>query len=403
MHMLDSAEARNTDVTKQGDRVWLREDEQYLPSTVSSCSGGVVVFATDYGQVYTYKQNALTRQKVQPMHHSSITGVEDMATLEDLHDGAIMHNLFLRYRQRHIYTYIGSILAAVNPYQPLPGLYDRPAVELYSRHHLGEITPHIFAIANECYRSLWKRHQNQCVLISGESGAGKTESTKLILKFLSAMSQHSLEVSSRDRTSHVEEALLESSPIMEAFGNAKTVYNNNSSRFGKFVQLHFSQKGNIQGGRIVDYLLEKNRVVRQNPGERNYHIFYALLAGTNNQQKEACGLTQPENYHYLRQSNCLADKTINDKGTFQDVLNAMRTMQFTEENIGDILRLLAGVLHAGNIEFMTAGGAQISSKSALSRTSDLLGLNSDQLAEVLTHRSMILRGEEISTPLTVEQ
>ncbi|XP_076600770.1 unconventional myosin-X isoform X1 [Chaetodon auriga] len=388
----------------EGDRVWLREDEQYLPSTVSSCSGGVVVFATDYGQVYTYKQNALTRQKVQPMHHSSIRGVEDMATLEDLHDGAIMHNLFLRYQQRHIYTYIGSILAAVNPYQLLPGLYDRPAVERYSRHHLGEISPHIFAVANECYRSLWKRLKNQCVLISGESGAGKTESTKLILKFLSCMSQHSLEVSSRDRTSHVEEALLESSPIMEAFGNAKTVYNNNSSRFGKFVQLHFSQKGNIQGGRIVDYLLEKNRVVRQNPGERNYHIFYALLAGTNSQQREAFGLTHPDSYHYLRQSSCLADKTINDNGTFQDVLNSMRTMQFTEENIGEILRLLAGILHAGNIEFMTAGGAQVSSKSAaLSRTSDLLGLNSDQLAEVLTHRSMILRGEEISTPLTVEQ
>ncbi|KAK5614658.1 Unconventional myosin-X [Crenichthys baileyi] len=413
------------------------------------------------------------------------------------------------------FTYIGSILAAVNPYQPLPGLYDRPAVELYSRHHLGEISPHIFAVANDCYRSLWKRLQNQCVLISredkpqttaiqtrlfvpdlltseveheanaivsilarnvevvkhsepnggrlrqsysgyevgvqtgkekhavdfrditqcacwnclrtckhsikaeygslddfvsklcstncGESGAGKTESTKLILRFLSAMSQHSLEVSCRDKTSHVEEALLESSPIMEAFGNAKTVYNNNSSRFGKFVQLHFSQKGNIQGGRIVDCILSENRVVRQNPGERNYHIFYAILAGTNNQQREAFGLTHPESYHYLRQSHCIADKTINDKGTFQDVLNAMQTMQFTEENISEILRLLAGILHAGNIEFMTAGGAQVASKSALNWTSELLGLNSDQLAEVLTHRSMILRGEEISTPLTVEQ
>ncbi|XP_068605079.1 unconventional myosin-X [Brachionichthys hirsutus] len=386
-----------------GDRVWLWEDEQYLPSAVSSCSGGIVVFATDYGQVYTYKQNALTRQKVQPMHPSSIRGVEDMATLEDLHDGAIMHNLFLRYQQRHIYTYIGSILAAVNPYQRLPGLYDRPNMELYSRHHLGEISPHIFATANECYRSLWRRLRSQCVLISGESGAGKTESTKLILKFLSCMSQHSLEVSSRDGTSRVEEALLESSPIMEAFGNAKTVYNNNSSRFGKFVQLHFSQKGNIQGGRIIDYLLEKNRVVRQNPGERNYHIFYALLAGTNSQQREAFGLARPEGYHYLRQSGCLADQTINDHSTFQDVLNSMRTMQFTEENIGEIFRLLAGILHAGNIEFMTAGGAQVSSKSALGRTSELLGLNSDQLAEVLTHRSMILRGEEISTPLTVEQ
>uniref|UniRef100_A0A8C3G4G8 Myosin X n=1 Tax=Cyclopterus lumpus TaxID=8103 RepID=A0A8C3G4G8_CYCLU len=396
----------DTQASSNGDRVWLREDEQYLPSTVSSCSGGVVAFATDYGQVYTYKQNALTRQKVQPMHHSSVVGVEDMSALEDLHDGAILHNLFLRYQQSHIYTYIGSILAAVNPYQPLAGLYDRPAMELYSRRHLGETSPHIFAVANECYRSLWKRLQNQCVLISGESGAGKTESTKLILKFLSAKSQHSLEASARDRTSRVEEALLESSPIMEAFGNAKTVYNNNSSRFGKFVQLHFCQKGNIQGGRIVDCILQQllNRVVRQNPGERNYHIFYALLAGTNGQQREAFSLTPPDSYHYLRPSSCFTDNTINDDGTFQDVQNAMRTMQFTEENIGEILRLLAGILHTGNIEFMTAGGAQVSSKSAaLSRTSDLLGLNPDQLAEVLTHRSMILRGEEISTPLTVEQ
>uniref|UniRef100_A0AAX7VRH0 Myosin X n=1 Tax=Astatotilapia calliptera TaxID=8154 RepID=A0AAX7VRH0_ASTCA len=317
----------------QGDRVWLREDEQFLPSTVSSCSGGVVVFATDYGQVYTYKQNTLTRQKVQPMHRSSIRGVEDMASLEDLHEGAIMHNLYLRYKQKYIYTYIGSILAAVNPYQPLPGLYDRPAVEMYSQHHLGEISPHIFAIANECYRSLWKRLQNQCVLISGESGAGKTESTKLILKFLSAMSQHSLEVSSRDKTSHVEEALLESSISFD-------------------VKMYINSPLPLQ-----------NRVVRQNPGERNYHIFYAILAGTNNQQREAFGLTHPDSYHYLRQSSCQDDKTINDKGTFQDVLNAMRTMQFTEENINEILRLLAGILHTGNIEFVTAGGAQISSKS----------------------------------------
>ncbi|KAK7945364.1 hypothetical protein WMY93_001092 [Mugilogobius chulae] len=300
-------------------------------------------------------------------------------------------------------TYIGSILAAVNPYQTLPGLYDRAAVDRYSSHHLGDISPHIYAVANECYRALWRRQINQCVLISGESGAGKTESTKLILGFLSAMSQHSQDLSSKDRSSHVEEALLESSPIMEAFGNAKTVYNNNSSRFGKFVQLHFSQKGNIQGGRIVDYLLEKNRVVRQNPGERNYHIFYALLAGTNTQQREAFGLSSPESYHYLRQSGCIHDQTINDKCTFNDVLNAMRTMQFTEEHIAEVLRLLSGILSAGNIEFETAGGAQVATKSALSRTADLLGLNSDQLSEVLTHRSIILRGEEICTPLTVEQ
>ncbi|XP_025021612.1 unconventional myosin-X isoform X2 [Python bivittatus] len=337
------------------------------------------------------------------MQPTSTDGLEDMAALIDLHEGAIMHNLFQRYQQDKIYTYIGSIVASVNPYKTIPGLYDRTNIEQYSRHHLGEISPHIFAIANECYRCLWKRHDNQCVLISGESGAGKTESTKLILKFLSAVSQHSLELSCMEKIASVEQAILESSPIMEAFGNAKTVYNNNSSRFGKFVQLNFCQKGNIQGGKIVDYLLEKNRVVRQNPGERNYHIFYALLAGIEGEKKDAFYLSAPENYHYLNQSGCVADKTINDIELFKEVITAMEVMQFTTEEVRDVLRLLAGILHLGNIEFITAGGAQVSFKTALSRSAELLGLDSTQLTEALTQRSMILRGEEILTPLSVQQ
>ncbi|KAL7984578.1 hypothetical protein Chor_003148, partial [Crotalus horridus] len=342
--------------------------------------------------VYTYKQRSLTHQKVTPMQPTSTDGLEDMAALIDLHEGAIMYNLFQRYQQDKIYeyndyssisnqitqiclfflfqTYIGSIVASVNPYKTIPGLYDQTTVEHYSRHHLGEISPHIFAIANECYRCLWKRHDNQCVLISGESGAGKTESTKLILKFLSAVSQHSLELSCMEKIASVEQAILESSPIMEAFGNAKTVYNNNSSRFGKFVQLNFCQKGNIQGGKIVDY------------------AFY---------------LSAPENYHYLNQSGCVADKTINDAEAFKEVITAMEVMQFTTEEVRDVLRLLAGILHLGNIEFITAGGAQVSFKTALNRSAELLGLDSTQLTEALTQRSMILRGEEILTPLNVQQ
>ncbi|XP_032645645.1 unconventional myosin-X [Chelonoidis abingdonii] len=387
----------------EGSRVWLRENGQHYPSTVHSCAEGVVVFRTDYGQVFTYKQSTITHQKVTAMHQTSVESVEDMAALVDLHEGSIMHNLFQRYQQNKIYTYIGSIVASVNPYKTIPGLYDRTAVEQYSKHHMGEIPPHIFAVANECYRCLWKRHDNQCVLISGESGAGKTESTKLILKFLSAMSQHSLELSCKEKTSCVEQAILESSPIMEAFGNAKTVYNNNSSRFGKFVQLNICQKGNIQGGRIVDYLLEKNRVVRQNPGERNYHIFYALLAGIEEEEKDAFYLSVPEHYHYLNQSGCVADKTINDKDSFKEVTTAMEVMQFSKEEVREVLRLLAGILHLGNIEFITAGGAQVSFKTALGRSAELLGLDSTQLTEALTQRSMILRGEEILTPLSVQQ
>ncbi|XP_021114292.1 unconventional myosin-X isoform X2 [Heterocephalus glaber] len=337
------------------------------------------------------------------MHPAHEEGVDDMASLSELHSGSIMYNLFQRYRRNQIYTYIGSILASVNPYQPIAGLYEGATMEQYSRCHLGELPPHIFAIANECYRCLWKRHDNQCVLISGESGAGKTESTKLLLQFLSVLSQQSLELSVKEKASRVEQAILGSSPIMEAFGNAKTVYNNNSSRFGKFVQLHLCQKGNIQGGRIVDYLLEKNRVVRQNPGERNYHIFYALLAGLGPGEREEFYLSVPENYHYLNQSGCVEDKTINDQESFKEVITAMEVMQFSKDEVGEVLRLLAGILHLGNVEFITAGGAQVPFKTALGRSAELLGLDPTPLTDALTQRSMFLRGEEILTPLSVQQ
>uniref|UniRef100_A0A673XC17 Unconventional myosin-X-like n=1 Tax=Salmo trutta TaxID=8032 RepID=A0A673XC17_SALTR len=349
-------------------------------------------------------QGELSRDKVFPMHPTSINGVEDMSTLAELHEAAIMYNLYLRYQKDCIYTNIGSILAAVNPYKQIPGLYDPTAVDLYSRHHLGELPPHIFAVANECYRCLWKRHDSQCVLISGESGAGKTESTKLLLQFLSVMSQKSAGTAPSERSTRVEQAIVQSSPIMEAFGNAKTVYNNNSSRFGKFIQLHFSQSGNIQGGCIIDYLLEKNRVVRQNPGERNYHIFYALLAGADEDHRELYFLSEgPESYHYLSQSGCVKDRSLDDLHLYNSVMEALKVMQFSEEEIRDVFKLLSAVLLMGNIEFMTAGGAQITSKGVVSNVSDLLGLDSFQLSEVLTQRSMILRGEEICSPLTVEQ
>ncbi|XP_019378232.1 PREDICTED: unconventional myosin-X-like [Gavialis gangeticus] len=390
-------------VCLQGTRVWLREQDQLQPCTVGSCADGTVLFTSDYGPVFCHPKPSLSREKVLLMHQTSVAGVEDMSTLGDLHEAAILLNLHQRYQQDSIYTNIGSILASVNPYKHIPGLYNAAAIDLYRQHCLGELPPHIFATANECYCCLWKRHDSQCVLISGESGAGKTESTKLLLKFLSAMSQCSLGGLASEKSTHVEEAIMESSPILEAFGNAKTVYNNNSSRFGKFIQLHFSQHGHIQGGRVTDYLLEKNRVVHQNPGERNYHVFYALLAGVAGEEKEALSLSEPESYHYLNQSGCMNDKNLNDAEMFNKVMTAMKVMEFSTEEVRDIFKLLSGTLQLGNIEFMTAGGAQITTKAVLNIASDLLGLDAFQLSEVLTQRSMILRGEEISSPLTVEQ
>ncbi|CAG5866602.1 unnamed protein product [Menidia menidia] len=388
----------------EGARVWVREKEQLFPATVNSCGDGTLVVTTDYGEVLYLQQAEVTRERVYAMHQSSIDGVEDMSALAELHEAAIMHNLYQRYQKDNIYTNIGSILAAVNPYKKIPGLYDLERVDLYSKHHLGELPPHIFAVANECYRCIWKRHDSQCILISGESGAGKTESTKLLLQFLSVMSQNSAGTPPSEKSTRVEQAIVQSSPIMEAFGNAKTVYNNNSSRFGKFIQLHFSESGNIQGGCVIDYLLEKNRVVRQNPGERNYHIFYALLAGASKEHKSLYCLEDPaESFHYLSQSGCLKDKSLNDKELYNSVMEALKVLEFTEEEIRDMFKLLSGVLQLGNTEFMTAGGAQITTKQMVTNASELLGLDTFQLSEVLTQRSIILRGEEICSPLTIEQ
>uniref|UniRef100_A0A8C5SNY4 Unconventional myosin-X-like n=1 Tax=Laticauda laticaudata TaxID=8630 RepID=A0A8C5SNY4_LATLA len=345
--------------------------------------------------MFCYVQGSLPKEKILPMHQSSVDGVEDMSMLGDLHEAAILLNLHQRYKQNHIYTSIGSILVSVNPYKPIAGLYDASAIDLYRQHGLGELPPHIFATASECYSCLWRRHDSQCILISGESGAGKTESTKLLLKFLSAMSQFSLGSSALEKSTHVEEAILESSPVLEAFGNAKTVYNNNSSRFGKFIQLHFSPHGHIQGGR--------NRVVHQNPGERNYHIFYALLAGVSGEQREGLHLLEPKNYRYLSQSGCIINEDLDDQEMFSKVMTAFEVMGFGSEEIRDVFKLISGILQLGNIEFMTAGGAQITTKTVLHNVSELLGLDTFQLSEVLTQRSMFLRGEEISSPLTVEQ
>uniref|UniRef100_A0A8D3CVK4 Myosin X, like 1 n=1 Tax=Scophthalmus maximus TaxID=52904 RepID=A0A8D3CVK4_SCOMX len=334
-----------------GARVWVREKEQFVPATVNSCGDGTLVLTTDYGEVRNVHKH--TRTQVYAMHQSSIDGVEDMSALAELHEAAIMHNLYQRYKKDNIYTNIGSILAAVNPYKQIPGLYDPERVDLYSKHHIGELPPHIFAVANECYSCIWKRHDSQCVLISGESGAGKTESTKLLLQFLSVMSQKSAGTPQSEKTTRVEQAIVQSRYM---------------NRFGKFIQLHFSECGNIQGG--------CNRVVRQNPGERNYHIFYALLAGANKEHKGLYFLEDPaESFHYLSQSGCLKDKSLNDKELFNSVMEALKVLEFTEEEIRDMFKLLSGVLQLGNIEFMTAGGAQITTK----------------------------QGEEICSPLTIEQ
>lgn len=245
------------------------------------------------------------------VHLSGDKGIEDMIKMNTLDEESILKNLKIRYLNNLIYTNTGSILVSLNPYKRLP-IYAQEVVREYigtSSASMGP-APHIFATAEACYHDMRDRHRNQSVIISGESGAGKTEATKLILQFLAARTT---------KHSAVEQKILESSPILEAFGNAKTVRNDNSSRFGKFIEIHFEGSGQICGAKISNYLLERSRLVWQAQSERNYHIFYQFLAGADKEEKERYQLLDIEQYNYLNQSGCTSVPTINDEEDYNRV------------------------------------------------------------------------------------
>lgn len=221
-----------------------------------------------------------------------------MTKLAYLHEPGVLHNLACRFSLNEIYTYTGNILIAVNPFRRLPHLYDIHMMEQYKGAPFGELSPHLFAVADACYRSMINEQGSQSILVSGESGAGKTETTKMLMRYLAFMGGRS---DTEGRT--VEQQVLESNPVLEAFGNAKTVKNNNSSRFGKFVEIQFDKNWKISGAAIRTYLLERSRVCQVSDPERNYHCFYMLCAAPPEDVKKF-KLGDPRTFHYLNQTNC---------------------------------------------------------------------------------------------------
>uniref|UniRef100_A0A672Z114 Myosin VIIAb n=1 Tax=Sphaeramia orbicularis TaxID=375764 RepID=A0A672Z114_9TELE len=325
---------------------------------------------------------------IKPMHPTSIHGVEDMIRLGDLNEAGILRNLLIRYKEHVIYTYTGSILVAVNPYQLLP-IYTPDQIRLYTNKKIGEMPPHIFAIADNCYFNMQRNNKDQCCIISGESGAGKTESTKLILQFLAAISgQHSW----------IEQQVLEATPILEAFGNAKTIRNDNSSRFGKYIDIHFNKRGAIEGAKIEQYLLEKSRVCRQAPDERNYHVFYCMLKGMVPEQKAKLGLGLATDYCYLTMGNCTECDGRDDLRDYSSILAAMKVLMFTETESWEISKLLAAILHMGNLRFEGRSHC-----TDLTFTLIFITVEPKDVMVCLTTRTLITRGESVSTPLSVAQ
>ncbi|KAI1727459.1 myosin head (motor domain) domain-containing protein [Ditylenchus destructor] len=346
--------------------------------------------------------------------------VDDNCALMYLNEGTLLHNLKLRYNRKQIYTYVANLLISVNPYEKISGLYDEETMMNYRGKSLGSLPPHLYAIADKAYRDMRTLKQSQSILVLGESGAGKTESQKSILKYLCHCYSQS--------TGRIEESILNSNPILEAFGNAKTSRNNNSSRFGKFVEVHFDRQYNVIGGYVSHYLLEKSRVCHQLLSERNYHVFFQLFTG---EMAEKLKLTKPVDYNYLRHgctqffsNGCshdeqsdltLRDSLIDDANNFELLCQALNGIGFDDTQRNSLFNILGGILHLGNVEFSenvsdSKGGSRISdsSETSINNASQMLGLDLIHLSRCLTSRLMQptrggRKGTLINVPLKVNE
>ncbi|XP_042587979.1 myosin-IIIb-like [Cyprinus carpio] len=317
---------------------------------------------------------------------------EDLANLSELDEKSLLEVLTGRFTQNLIYTYIGDILVAINPFKYL-SIYEKEVSERYKCHEKKSLPPHIFAVADRAYQSMLGRlatgPKNQCIVISGESGAGKTESTKLLLR-------HIMELCKAN--SQLEQQILQVNPLLEAFGNAQTVMNDNSSRFGKYIQLRF-QNSSVKGAKINEYLLEKSRVVHQDEGEQNFHIFYFMLAGISTEDKEIYGLLDPTRYRYLNGRFGQEHMVQAWRVKYAEVCNAMDMVGFEEQEKVDMMTILAGILSLGNITFETTDSDALkvseASRGWLKATAGQFGVQEEDLLKSLTCTTSVTRGEAI--------
>ncbi|KAL5509430.1 hypothetical protein EMCRGX_G004803 [Ephydatia muelleri] len=330
-------------------------------------------------------------------------GCADMVLLEEITLDSIVRNLKIRYDNGSIYTYIGSVVVSVNPYRTLL-IYDQDYISLYQSKSMLELPPHIYAIVDEAYRSMRDKGVDQCLIITGESGAGKTEASKLSMQYVAAVSGKGAEVG------RVKEQLLLSNPILEAFGNAKTIRNDNSSRFGKYMDIEFDFKGDPVGGIVSNYLLEKSRVVGQNTGERNFHIFYQLLGGATSDVLEMLHLQKEVySYHYLSQGGCSYILTMDDSKQFHATIEAMEVIGFSPEDISCVLEMLSAILNLGNAKFKGhtlpngSNACKLDNLKYVTYACDMLGCSRELMEECLTKRSVETKRDYVLKPLSAAE
>ncbi|KAK7136625.1 hypothetical protein R3I93_016844 [Phoxinus phoxinus] len=320
---------------------------------------------------------------------------EDLCNLPVLSEDTILDNLRNRFQKKKIYTYAGSILVAINPFKFLP-IYNPKYVKMYENHQLGKLEPHIFAIADVAYYAMLRKHVNQCIVISGESGSGKTQSTNFLIHCLTALSQ-------KGYASGVERTILGAGPVLEAFGNAKTAHNNNSSRFGKFIQVNYLESGVVRGAVVEKYLLEKSRLVSREKNERNYHVFYYLLVGASEDERREFKLLQPEEYFYLKQQNFAIEDADDLRHDFERLQQAMEMVGFLPATKTQIFSVLSAILYLGNVTYSQKSsgreeGLDVGPPEVLSTLSDLLKVKEELLVEALTKRKTVTVNDKLILP-----
>ncbi|KAG9406978.1 cytochrome c oxidase subunit 1 [Aphanomyces cochlioides] len=352
------------------------------------------------GKAKTNRSDRLKKAREQKaVNADSSWQIDDLLTLSDLSEDNLLRSLHSRYDHDLIYTFVGPILISINPYRSIEGMYSEATMDYYHKNTNGN-KPHVFETVKTAFEELILSSatspNDQSIIISGESGAGKTETTKVIMQYLARVTTSGHAVTGGVS---LEQKVLDSNPLLESFGNAKTLRNDNSSRFGKFIEIQFDKHGKIAGAEIMNFLLEKTRIVTQSLDERNYHIFYQLLAGADDEMKARLSLAQPQDYEYLKHSGCFVLPGKDEKKEFELTKHCMTTIGISSDLQMHVFEMLAAILHLGNVDFdvqqetcLPKGGESLQS---LAKVASLLQVQEDALQNALCTRQLFVGGKVI--------
>ncbi|KAL1659717.1 P-loop containing nucleoside triphosphate hydrolase protein [Schizophyllum commune] len=410
-------------IYSKGTRVWFEDkDHAWISAEVTSVTKGAddaikLVFLNEHGKEITINTTANDiksgKEGLPPLRNPPLLETaDDLATLSHLNEPSVLHTIRNRYAQHSIYTYSGIVLIAVNPFQRV-NLYGPEVIQAYTGRKRGELEPHLFAIAEDAYTAMRKDGTGQTIIVSGESGAGKTESAKFIMRYLASVNppdspnKRSLKVS-LDDSSEIERQILATNPILESFGNAKTTRNDNSSRFGKYIQILFDGQQEIVGARIRTYLLERARIVYQSLTERNYHIFYQLCAGAPSKERKDLGLdTDTSKFQYLKQGGHSSTPIngVDDAEEFRATQQALSTVGISIDKQWAVFRLLAAVLHLGNVKItqMRNDAALDENDTSLLLATRFMGVDLAEFKKWTVKKQITTRSEKIVSSLNAAQ